>query len=235
MGSHPGAPSKLERRSPPRTEKAEVVEARPGPGGRRRRAAGGARTWRRGGSRGLRRAVRNISLDETTVGRELKALGFAKISARPRHYAPSGSETSWPSRLLKKTSARRRSGEDPGGRPPERRRDSPLVVAKMKPGSVGQKNKLITPTWHRPRRGHARPRGRHPQFQRTEWSRTILYPLRRDLSPRDLQGKGAGLVMRRLVRHRRSIGTAHLASRSVPPSIPGAHAVLIARSGAVGT
>ncbi len=28
-----------------------------------------------------------IALDETTVGRELKALGFAKISARPRHYA----------------------------------------------------------------------------------------------------------------------------------------------------
>ncbi len=28
-----------------------------------------------------------LTLDETTVGRELKALGFAKISARPRHYA----------------------------------------------------------------------------------------------------------------------------------------------------
>ena len=28
-----------------------------------------------------------ISLDETTVSRELKALGFVKISARPRHYA----------------------------------------------------------------------------------------------------------------------------------------------------
>ena len=28
-----------------------------------------------------------ISLDETTVGRELKALGFAKLSARPRHRA----------------------------------------------------------------------------------------------------------------------------------------------------
>ena len=26
-----------------------------------------------------------ISVDETTVGRELKALGFVKISARPRH------------------------------------------------------------------------------------------------------------------------------------------------------
>ena len=28
-----------------------------------------------------------ISLDETTVGRELKALGFRRISARPRHHA----------------------------------------------------------------------------------------------------------------------------------------------------
>ncbi len=28
-----------------------------------------------------------ISLDESTVSRELKALGFAKISARPRHHA----------------------------------------------------------------------------------------------------------------------------------------------------
>ena len=28
-----------------------------------------------------------LTLDETTVGRELKALGFAKISARPRHHA----------------------------------------------------------------------------------------------------------------------------------------------------
>ena len=28
-----------------------------------------------------------ISLDETTVGREVKALGFRKISARPRHHA----------------------------------------------------------------------------------------------------------------------------------------------------
>jgi transposase len=28
-----------------------------------------------------------ISLSETTVGREVKALGFAKISARPRHHA----------------------------------------------------------------------------------------------------------------------------------------------------
>ena len=28
-----------------------------------------------------------ISLSETTLSRELKALGFRKLSARPRHYA----------------------------------------------------------------------------------------------------------------------------------------------------
>lgn len=31
-----------------------------------------------------------ISLDETTLGRELKALGFRKLSARPRHHAQNG-------------------------------------------------------------------------------------------------------------------------------------------------
>ena len=54
--------------------------------------AGGARTWR-GGSWNVRHLARRA------VGRELKALGFAKISARPRTR-----KTSWPSRLLKKTS-----------------------------------------------------------------------------------------------------------------------------------
>ena len=28
-----------------------------------------------------------ISIDKTTVGRELKAMGFRKLSARPRHHA----------------------------------------------------------------------------------------------------------------------------------------------------
>ncbi len=31
-----------------------------------------------------------ISLSETTVGRELRALGYRKISARPRHFAQNG-------------------------------------------------------------------------------------------------------------------------------------------------
>ena len=29
----------------------------------------------------------DVSLDETTVGRELRRMGYAKLSARPRHYA----------------------------------------------------------------------------------------------------------------------------------------------------
>ena len=28
-----------------------------------------------------------VSVSETTVGRELRAMGFRKLSARPRHYA----------------------------------------------------------------------------------------------------------------------------------------------------
>ncbi|NBQ40957.1 MAG: winged helix-turn-helix domain-containing protein, partial [Alphaproteobacteria bacterium] len=28
-----------------------------------------------------------ISLDETTIGRELKKLGYVKLTARPRHHA----------------------------------------------------------------------------------------------------------------------------------------------------
>ena len=49
-----------------------------------------------------------ISLDETTVGRELKALGFVKISARP---ISSMRKTNWPSRILKKRGSRRVGGD----------------------------------------------------------------------------------------------------------------------------
>ncbi|MFW8642258.1 IS630 family transposase [Rhizobium beringeri] len=60
---------------------AKIVESGPIP------AVHGVVRWRRrilfnGCSKEYR-----ISVDETTIGRELKALGFAKLSARPRHYA----------------------------------------------------------------------------------------------------------------------------------------------------
>ena len=75
----PGAPSKLN--DDHRRALVQVVEAGPIP------AIHGVVRWRR---KDLARWIFEefgISLDETTVGRKLKALGFAKISARPRHAA----------------------------------------------------------------------------------------------------------------------------------------------------
>ena len=139
-----------------------------------------------------------ISLDETTVGRELKALGFAKI-ARPRHY-----KTSWPSRLLKKLP--RRTGEDPG-EAPERRE---IELWWQDEARIGQKNKL-TRRWAR--RG-TRPRA--PRDQRTEWAYIFgaICPAK---------GKGAGLVMPWCDTDAMA---AHLIEISAAVD-PGAHAVLI--------
>ena len=69
-GKSPGAPF--------RRALAEVVEAGPVP------AVDGVVRWRRKDLARWLLETFAISLDETTVGRELKALGFAKISARPR-------------------------------------------------------------------------------------------------------------------------------------------------------
>jgi transposase len=51
-----------------------------------------------------------IEVDQTTVGRALRALGFARLSARPRHYAQNEQEME----AFKKTSlpSWRRSGQD---------------------------------------------------------------------------------------------------------------------------
>jgi transposase len=43
-----------------------------------------------------------VSLDETTVGRQLKAMGFAKLTARPRHHA----QNEFAVEAFKKTSPR---------------------------------------------------------------------------------------------------------------------------------
>jgi transposase len=60
---------------------AKIVEAGPIP------AIHGVVRWRRKDlARWLFEEFR-IEVDETTVGRELRAMGFRKLSARPRHYA----------------------------------------------------------------------------------------------------------------------------------------------------
>lgn len=99
-GKARGSPSKLNGAQ--RQALAKIVESGPIP------AIHGVVRWRR---KDLARWIFEefaISLDETTVGRELKALGFAKLSARPRHYAQNEFEVDafrkasrpnwWPSR-----------------------------------------------------------------------------------------------------------------------------------------
>ena len=78
-GKAPGNPRKLDDTQ--RRALMEIVESGPIP------AIHGVVRWR------LKDLVQwlwqefHISLDETTASRELKALGFRRISARPRHYA----------------------------------------------------------------------------------------------------------------------------------------------------
>lgn len=60
---------------------AEIVEAGPIP------AIHGVVRWRRRDLAQWLWEEFGVSLDETTVGRELRRMGFAKLSARPRHHA----------------------------------------------------------------------------------------------------------------------------------------------------
>ena len=55
----------------------------------------------------------SIALDETTVSRELRALGYARLSARPRHYAQNGPAME----AFKKTSRTRRRRSAISSRP----------------------------------------------------------------------------------------------------------------------
>ena len=183
MGSHRAHP----RSSTPITAAlAEVVEAGPVPAATAS-CAGGARTWRGG------LGTFAISLDETTVGRELKALGFAKISARPRHYAQNelaveAFKKNFPAELAK-IRARLPKGVE-------------IELWWQDEARIGQKNKL-TRRWAR--RG-TRPRA--PRDQRTEWAYIFgaICPAK---------GKGAGLVIGATPTPWR-----RTSSRSVPPSIP---------------
>ena len=55
----------------------------------------------------------SISIDETTVGRELRAMGFAKLSARPRHHA----QNEFAAEAFKKAFPRRSRRSAAGCRP----------------------------------------------------------------------------------------------------------------------
>ncbi|HEY5793702.1 MAG TPA: IS630 family transposase [Bosea sp. (in: a-proteobacteria)] len=113
-----------------------------------------------------------VSVSVATVSRELRALGFRKLSARPRHYAqdPEAAEVfkkAFPERLAEIRDAH------PGKR---------IELWFQDEARVGQKNKL-TRRWAR--RG-TRPRA--PHDQRTAWAYVFGA-----ICPGE--GKGAGLVM----------------------------------------
>ena len=185
-GKSPGAPSKLN--ADHRRALAEVVEAGPVP------AVDGVVRWRRKDLARWLLETFAISLDETTVGRELKALGFAKISARPRHYAQNelaveAFKKNFPAELAK-IRARLPKGVE-------------IELWWQDEARIGQKNKLTRrwgQTWHAPA-------GAPDQLHRMG-----LY-LRRDLSR---EGEIAGLVMTGAT----PTPWRRTSSRSVPPSIP---------------
>ena len=189
----PGRWEVTDPRSSTPISRAQVVEAGPVP------AVDGVVRWRR---KDLARLLETfaISLD-ATVGRELKALGFAKISARPRHYAQNelaveAFKKNFPAELAK-IRARLPKGVE-------------IELWWQDEARIGQKNKL-TRRWAR--RG-TRPRA--PRDQRTEWAYIFgaICPAK---------GKGAGLVMPWCDTDAMA---AHLIEISAAVD-PGAHAVLI--------
>ena len=202
-GKSPGAPSKLN--ADHRRALAEVVEAGPVP------AVDGVVRWRRKDLARWLLETFAISLDETTVGRELKALGFAKISARPRHYAQNelaveAFKKNFPAELAKirarlpiaAVQGGNHAGDNAGGY------DVEIELWWQDEARIGQKNKL-TRRWAR--RG-TRPRA--PRDQRTEWA----YIFKARSVPRRGKAPGWSCPGATPTPWRRT------SSRSVPPSIP---------------
>ena len=75
----PGPPRKLNAEQ--RAALAAIVESGPDP------AIHGVVRWRRCDLATWLKEQFGVSLAETTVGQELRRMGYAKLSARPRHYA----------------------------------------------------------------------------------------------------------------------------------------------------
>ena len=82
-----------------------------------------------------------ISLDETTVGRELKAMGYRKLSARPRHHA----QNEYAVEEFKKILCR--VGSDPGAHRQGRKYRN-LVSRRSARRSEKQDYPALGPVWH---------------------------------------------------------------------------------------
>lgn len=141
-----------------------------------------------------------VSVDESTVGRALREMGYAKISARP----VTTLKTSISLRLLKNVPAELMKIQARPGPGVE------IALWWQDEARVGQKNK-ITRRWAR--RG-SRPSA--PKDQRTKWAYVFgtICPAK---------GKGAGLVMPYADTHAMN---EHLVEISATVA-PGAHAVIL--------
>jgi transposase len=142
-----------------------------------------------------------VSLDETNISRELKKLGYVKLTARPRHHAQNEHAMEAFKRGL-----RCRAGKGPRSLP----RGTPVEIWFQDEARVGQKNK-ITRRWAK--RG-TRPSA--PKDQRTK-SAYIFGAICPEL------GKGAGLVLPFCNTETMAL---HLAEISLAIA-PGAHAVVL--------
>ncbi|MEC5324859.1 IS630 family transposase [Aurantimonas sp. A3-2-R12] len=192
-GKAPGNRPKLNEAQ--RRALADVVDRGPIP------AIHGVVRWRRKDlARWLFEEFR-IEVDETTVGRELRAMGFAKLSARPRHHAQNEFEVEDFKKGFPAELAAIQAGLPQG---------TEIELGWADEARVGQKNK-ITRRWAR--RG-TRPSA--PSDQRTKWA--YIFGA---ICPK--KGKGAGLV---LPYCDTSAMNEHL--KEIAQAVdPGAHAVLI--------
>ena len=141
-----------------------------------------------------------ISLSETTLSRELRALGYRKLSARPRHYAQNPAALE----LLKKSP--HHVGDDPG-EPPERHPHRAVVAGRGACGPEEQDRPPLGQT------GNPAPRPARSENQ-------FGLHLRGDL-PATGQGRSPGAAAMRYARDEPALGRgrAGRSSRS-----PGGHA-----------
>jgi transposase len=192
-GKAPGKRPKLNDRQ--RHALARLVEAGPVP------AVHGVVRWR---LKDLARWIFEefgIALDESTVGRVLKALGFCKLSARPRHHAQNELALEHFKKSLPPELAAVRATLPAG---------TPIELWWQDEARIGQKNK-ITRRWAR--RG-SRPSAPHDQRTQSAYIFGAICPKR---------GIGAGLVLPRCNTQAMQWHLDEIATQVTP----GAHAVIL--------
>ncbi|WP_420846776.1 IS630 family transposase [Microvirga tunisiensis] len=141
-----------------------------------------------------------IGVSETTLGRELRTLGYRKLSARPRHHAKSDAAVAVFKKSFPRVWRKSRSTRD----------GKPLKIWFADEARIGQKNK-ITRRWAK--------RGTRPSAPRD--LRTASTYIFGAICP--AEGKAAGLVLPRCTTEAMTLHLAEIAQAVAP----GAHAVLL--------